>query len=133
MRVDLPELTSGEDPYPIYAALRAEQPVAWCEDSGLWALSRYEDVRRALLEPGGYSSAQGIMPNGFVGEVPMLLTIDPPRHDLVRKTVQRAFAPQRLRALEPQVREIVRKRIDALLAKQEGDLYAGFAVPIPVA
>jgi cytochrome P450 len=132
MRVDLRELTSSDDPYPMYAELREKHPVAWCEDSRMWVLSRYEDVRRALLDPGLLSSAQGIMPNGFVGEVPMLLTIDPPRHDAVRKTVQRAFAPQRLRALEPQVRAIVRERIDALLARRAGDLYSGFAVPIPV-
>jgi len=132
MRVDLRELTSADDPYPVYAQLREKQPVAWCEDSKLHVLSRYDDVRRALLDPGTYSSADGIMPNGFVGEVPMLLTIDPPRHDAVRKTVQRAFAPQRLRKLEAQVRGIVRARIDALLARGGGDLYHGFAVPIPV-
>jgi hypothetical protein len=132
MRVDLRELTSADDPYPVYAELREKHPVAWCEDSEVWALSRHEDVRRALLDPASHSSAQGIMPNGFVGEVPMLLTIDPPRHDAVRRTVQRAFAPQRLRALEPQVRQIVRARIDALLAQGGGDLFSGFAVPIPV-
>jgi cytochrome P450 len=132
MRVDLRELTSTDDPYAAYAELREKHPVAWCEDSGVYALSRYEDVRRALLDPATYSSGEGIMPNGFVGEVPMLLTIDPPRHDLVRKTVQRAFAPQRLRKLEAQVRGIVRERIDALVARGSGDLYTDFAVPIPV-
>lgn len=132
MRVDLRELTSTEHPYDTYAELREKHPVAWCEDSGLHVLSRYEDVRRALLDPLTFSSAQGIMPNGFVGEVPMLLTIDPPRHDAVRKSVQRAFAPQRLRKLEGQVRGIVRARIDALLASGGGDLYHGLAVPIPV-
>jgi hypothetical protein len=132
MRVDLRELTSSDHPYATYAELREKHPVAWCEDSGMHVLSRYEDVRRALLDPATYSSAQGIMPNGFVGEVPMLLTIDPPRHDAVRKTVQRAFAPQRLKQLEGQVREIVRSRIAALLAEGGGDLYHGLAVPIPV-
>jgi hypothetical protein len=132
MRVDLRQLTSCDDPYPVYAELREKQPLAWCEDSELWVLSRHDDVRRALLEPADYSSAQGIMPNGFVGEVPMLLTIDPPRHDAVRKTVQRAFAPQRLRALEPQVRAIVRARIEALVERGSGELYSELAVPIPV-
>jgi cytochrome P450 len=132
MNVDLRELTSMDHPYALYAELREKHPVAWCEDSGLHVLSRYDDVRRALLEPLTYSSAQGIMPNGFVGEVPMLLTVDPPRHDAVRKTVQRAFAPQRLRKLEGQVRQIVRSHLDALLRSGGGDLYHGLAVPIPV-
>jgi len=132
MRVDLRELTSTDHPYAAYAELREKHPVAWCEDSGMHVLSRYDDVRRALLDPGAFSSAQGIMPNGFVGEVPMLLTVDPPRHDAVRRTVQRAFAPQRLRKLEGPVRAIVRGRIDALLAQGGGELYHGLAVPIPV-
>lgn len=132
MRIDLRELTSSEDPYACYAELRERHPLAWCESSKLWVLSRYEDVRRALLDPAGYSSAQGIMPNGFVGEVPMLLTIDPPRHEAVRRSVQRAFAPQRLRALEARVRSIVRSRAEALVVRGSGDLFADFAVPIPV-
>ena len=32
------------DPYPIYARLRKEAPVFWCEAGNFWALSKYEDI-----------------------------------------------------------------------------------------
>jgi cytochrome P450 len=133
MDFDLRALTSSDNPYPVYTELREKEPVCWSPKHEVWALSRWQDVHAALMDPGTYSSAEGIMPNGFVGEVPMLLTIDPPRHDAVRKTVQRAFAPSRLRSLEPSVRQVVRSSVDRLLADGGGDLYHGLAVPIPVA
>ncbi len=44
------------DPYPQYAALRAEDPVHWSEKHRAWVLFRYDDVaaafrgRRVLLD-----------------------------------------------------------------------------------
>jgi hypothetical protein len=73
------------------------------------------------------------MPNGFVGAVPMLLTVDPPRHDQLRKTVQRAFAPHRVRELEPRIRGIVGALIDGLLERGDCELYRELAVPLPMA
>ena len=133
MHFDPHESTSGDDPYGSYAELRDEHPVFWSDDQKMWVLSRHADVQRALLAPTLFSSAQGIMPNGFTGEVPMLLMIDPPRHDAVRKTVQRAFARQRLRALEPRVREIVDGCVEALARDGGGDACAQLAVPVPIA
>ena len=31
-------------PFPLYARLRAEAPVAWNEERGFWALTRYAEV-----------------------------------------------------------------------------------------
>jgi cytochrome P450 len=133
MQLDLRALTSGDNPYDVYRELRDHHPACYSPELNLWALSRYADVQRALLDPQTFCSSQGIMPNGFVGEVPMLLNIDPPRHDALRKTVQRAFAPQRVRALEGRVRGIVTGLVDGLLERGEFDLYRAFAVPLPMA
>ena len=38
------------DPYPIYARLREEAPLYYNEDYDFWALSRHDDVERALLD-----------------------------------------------------------------------------------
>jgi len=38
------------DPFPVYARLRAEEPVHWCKGLNAWALLRHEDCMRALQD-----------------------------------------------------------------------------------
>jgi cytochrome P450 len=46
------------DPYSHYRYLRDKCPIAHSDShGGFWLLSRYDDVRRALLDPDTYSSA----------------------------------------------------------------------------
>ncbi len=42
------------DPYPALAALRRSAPVHHDEATGLWLVSRYDDVRQVLLDPGAF-------------------------------------------------------------------------------
>ena len=44
------------NPYPCYAALRAEAPVCFVPDIGAWAVARYEDVLFVLNHPELFSS-----------------------------------------------------------------------------
>lgn len=39
------------DPYPHYDRLRALGPAVWLARNDVWALTRYESVRGALLSP----------------------------------------------------------------------------------
>lgn len=39
------------NPYPFYRTMREHHPVLWCESTQAWALSRYDDVLAALLDP----------------------------------------------------------------------------------
>lgn len=50
------------DPYPVWRRLRDEAPVYYNERYDFYALSRYEDVRDALRNWQGYSSARGTAP-----------------------------------------------------------------------
>ena len=45
------------DPYPIYARLRDEEPVAWVPAVQLWLVTRYEDVRTVDLSPEVFTAA----------------------------------------------------------------------------
>src|SRR6266705_1930188 len=38
------------DPFPSYQVLRAEDPVHWSDSLGGWVLTRYDDVKSALLD-----------------------------------------------------------------------------------
>jgi cytochrome P450 len=54
----LPEVQLN--PFPYYAALRRDAPVAWLEPLQCWTVSRYADVDFALLNPQIFSSANGL-------------------------------------------------------------------------
>jgi len=47
----------NDDPFPYYAALRAQSPVHHVTSRGMWVLSRYEDVQRALADTEAFSSS----------------------------------------------------------------------------
>ncbi len=53
------DLEYTDNPYPIYAKWREEQPIWWAEDVQGWVLSRYDDVRTVLKDPASFSSGLG--------------------------------------------------------------------------
>ena len=124
--------TSAPDPHPVYRALRDRAPLYRNEERGLWVLSRHADVRGAILDAATYSSAQGVVPSGFVPEKPILISSDPPYHTRLRKAVQRALTPRRVAELEPRIRGFARHLLDALPFGEEVDLVAGYTQPLPM-
>jgi len=124
--------TSVPDPHPVYRALRDREPLHRAEERGLWVLSRYADVRAAILDPETYSSAQGVIPSGFVPEKPILISSDPPYQTRLRKAVQRALTPRRVSELEPRIRAYARRLLAGLPRGEELDLVTGFTQPLPM-
>ncbi|HMS11764.1 MAG TPA: cytochrome P450, partial [Microthrixaceae bacterium] len=49
-----------EDPYPLYARLRAEAPVYRNDELGFWALSRHADVAAGFRDSVRFSNAEGV-------------------------------------------------------------------------
>jgi cytochrome P450 len=124
------------DPYPVYARLRDEAPVYRNDDLDFWALSRHADVAAAYLDVSRFSNVNGNTiepaswgPNAW--RYASVLGMDPPRHTRVRVPVYRAIN-QRLRGLEPAVRELVRARLDAALTSDTFDFVNDFAATFPV-
>ncbi len=132
MKVDLYALNSSDDPYPVYRELRDAHPVLRDEEQDFWVVSRYEQVRNVLIDPETYSSAQGINPSGFLGSVPMLIMMDPPRQTQLRQLLQRGMAPSQVRGMEKMVREIVTDLLDDIATRGECEFYHDFAVALPL-
>jgi cytochrome P450/ferredoxin-NADP reductase len=122
------------DPFPVYRWMRDEAPVFYSEKWNWWALSRFDDVRAAALDPDTYLSFEGIdiddtakdqNPPGF------LPNVDNPRHDQIRAVVQPPLLPGRIAEREPVVRGTVRRLIDAWRARGHVDLAQELAWPLP--
>ena len=63
---------------------------------------------------------------------PMMIFLDPPRHDRLRKLVSRAFTPRRVADLEPFIRATAARLLDALAARGGGDFVKEFSVLLPM-
>jgi cytochrome P450 len=122
------------DPFPVYRRLRAEAPVYYNEKWDFYALSRFDDVRAALRDHEAYLNYQGVDIDDFELEQrgPGLLPdIDNPRHDQLRKVVQRSFMPRSIRALTEDTRSLCNTLIDDFSDRREVDVAAELAWPIP--
>jgi cytochrome P450 len=125
-----------EDPYPTYRWLRDHAPLYRNDALDFWALSRHRDVLDASLDWATYSSAEGttlerLDPRLFETR-PMIIFLDPPRHDRLRKLVSRAFTPRRVAELEPFIRTTVRRLLDAVAREGGGDFVRDVSMPLPM-
>ena len=125
-----------EDPYPTYRWLRDHAPLYRNDELDFWALSRHRDVLAASLDWETYSSAEGTtlerMDPRLFETRPMMIFLDPPRHDRLRKLVSRVFTPRRVAALEPFVRSAATRLLDRLAADGGGDFVHDFSMPLPM-
>ncbi len=123
-----------EDPFETYRRLRDEQPVYWNDDLRFWALSRFADVHEGFRDFETYSSALGIAleARGGTQGLPMMITLDPPDHTVMRKLVSRIFTPRAVAEMEPVTRAIVAGYVDRLADAGEGDLVADVTGPFPM-
>ena len=120
-----------DDPFPVYRQLRDEAPAYHDDDLGFWALSRYDDVARALHDPDTFCSRFGItLEEGSA--LPMLLTTDPPDHTALRRLVSRAFTPRRVADLESAIRTLSTGYLDRLRDRAAADLIVDYAAPLPM-
>ena len=116
------------DPYPAYARLHEQAPVTYIEERQIWVIAGYEHVRTALRDHARVSSAQGVM--YIRAPLPMMLTMDPPDHERLRRIVGREFAPKDIHRFRPAIERFVTEGLDEL--RDTGDVVTSLAVPVPV-
>ncbi len=122
-----------DDPYSAYARLRREQPVAWDAVNELWGVFRYDDIveieRRKDVFISSDQTKGGYRPNLPADNA--IIGLDDPHHHLRRNLVARRFTPRAVGEKEPHIREIVSGLIDGALAKQDVEIIADLASPLP--
>jgi hypothetical protein len=96
----------------------------------------YDEVVEVSRHPQTFGSHPSVFvhdpEDGAGGASELLINQDPPRHTKLRKLVNRGFTPRQVSALEPHVRAIVRRLLDAAAAKRELDLVTDVAVKLPL-
>jgi cytochrome P450 len=134
------------DPFPSYAALRAEEPVMYDERIGYWVVTRYDDIKAVFEDWETFSSenaqapvrergpeAKRIMEEGGFTAYSGLSARVPPEHTRIRKVVAKAFTPRRYKKLEPAIRTNVDRLVETMLARESrtGDLVRDLAYDVP--
>lgn len=113
------------EPYGHYRALRELGGAVWLPGHGVWAISRFEDVRRVLLDHETFSSARGIAVGARMNEGPIgnTVTSDPPQHTAMRSVVRRPLAPPALRQVAGRVQAEADALLDRLCARDVFDIH----------
>jgi cytochrome P450 len=128
------------DPYPVWRRLRDEAPLYYNEQHNFFALSRFADVHAASLDWQSYSSARGTVLEYIDASASltdadpsfgMMIFMDPPRHDELRRLVSRAFTPRRVAALDRRVRELCGEFLEPQRGGAGFDFVEDFAAKIP--
>jgi cytochrome P450 len=125
----------ADDPYPLYARLRAEAPVAWCDDPGFWAVSRMADVLAVATDPATFCSSEGVllMEIGTTYDTPpTMMHTDPPEHTAYRALVSPPFRKRVVEQMQTAVRDRAVALVERLPMDDPVDVVADLAVPYPL-
>jgi cytochrome P450 len=128
------------DPYPLYQRLRDEAPLSYNAAHGFYAVSRFADTERVLVDRETFSSTKGsafsFMPYVIDGkvELPNCLFIaeDPPLHTIHRGLVWRVFTPKAVHQLEEQIRDFSARVLDERAGERAFDFARDVAHRIPM-
>jgi cytochrome P450 len=119
------------DPFPLYAAMRAEGGPHYIEKYNAWALARFEDVLEASLRhEKDITFAAGQSPGQVLLGEPVLkafTTMDAPAHRKWRGVVRKDYTPDGAKAREQRFRQIAREVLAPLLEVGEFDVYGDYA------
>ncbi len=141
--LDLLDPAVALDLYPVLNEMRESSPVVYVPSVDHYIVTRYSDIESVLLDRETWSAAnastpltpvcpaaQQVLSTGFE-RVPTLNNSDPPRHGPMRKSVLTVMRPQRLKALEPTLRDYAERLVRGFLGESQVDLVERFAFPFP--
>jgi cytochrome P450 len=119
------------DPYPTYRRMRQERPAYRDATSGFWFLSRHADVSAGLAAPQVFSSARGNALVDSPQRVGMTLgSMDPPRHDELRRVIMRGVTPARVEAMVAPMRAHLTQILEERLPLGRCDFVTDISRPV---
>ena len=134
-----------ECPFHVYQQLQEEAPVWQMPGTNVFVVTRYDDIREIIRDPGRFSSSfSALLNTGSSNEevntiygqgyemVETLLTQDPPRHRVYRNLVNKVFSNKRIDGMRSEVEKMSNELIDQWIDEPEVDLLNRFCVPLPI-
>ena len=137
-----------ECPYPTYDLLREQAPVWQDPITGLFVITRYEDLRRICLDTERFSNFRPSNDHANLtgnarkayelfkekGWVPgeSLAARDDPEHKQMRAIFDAAFRPGRIKALDVEVEALDYELLDAFIDDGHCNFVKQYAVPLPL-
>jgi cytochrome P450 len=128
------------DPYPLYEDIRRQGLVR--SGLGAYVTAGHATAERVLRDRRLSSSPvhrRGYQPLSYPDGDPRaglsgesLLFLDPPDHTRLRRLVSRAFTPKAIADLEPHIRQVTGRLLDAA-GDESFDLIDALAFPLPMA
>lgn len=135
------ESPDRDDPNAFYGWARNEQPVSFAPAIGAYLVSRYDDIRRVLDDPGTYSSKNAIPSmwdspadvvaamDGLIPEAETIVNTDEPAHAPLRGIVNHAMSGRRIRRHIPAMQKQANALVDRIVQGQRTDLVHEFSDP----
>lgn len=135
-------------PFPFLDRLLADSPVYKDPLTGMYVVTRYDDIGYVSAHPEIYSNKTTVIvgrhdspvadevarrhaERGFP-EMHTLVTNDPPEHTGYRALVEKAFTPSYVKSLEPYIEALVDELIDGILPAGKANLLPEFAIKVPM-
>ncbi len=123
------------DPYPIFARLRADEPVAWVPALNCWLVTRAAEVELVTTRPELFTAEAPDAPidRSFGG--PTLMTMDGPEHLAMRRALDARFRPRVVATyIDDLVAPIAAQHLARLLARPErtAELVTEYFEPVSV-
>lgn len=131
------------DPFPVYARLRAENPVCCVKLRIIpniresWLVTRYDDVVSVLKDPrfGKDRALARVRPwiPPFARPLEQnMLEQDEPTHNRLRSAVYKSFTPAIIEGLRGRIQSITDRLLDSVERRGSMDLMRDFALPLPI-
>ncbi len=144
--VDFFDAEISECPYSAYKVLREQAPVWEDPISGMYVITRYEDIKEILVDTERFRNARKFRARtnkrsemirelykskGWV-PAPTLAGRDNPEHKEMKALFAHAFRPQKIKQLDPFVENLANRLLETFLNNGKCDWVKEFAIPLPL-
>jgi cytochrome P450 len=137
---------TAEEREETFRKLRAEAPISWQptiegalippENEGLWIVTTHELVSYVSKNPQLFCSGHGVqmeeVPDDINEAAASFLSMDAPRHPVIRRLVSSAFTPKRVAAIKDLIDRQATLIVDELLETSEGDFVQQVSKRLPM-
>jgi cytochrome P450 len=121
------------DPFPVYAKLRHQTPIAYVPAANVWFATRWDDVDKITKSPELFTSEAPTSPVELSFGKPTILTSEGETHSALREGIEPHYRPRKVAEyIEALVRPIAEQHLENFKSRGQAELMAEYFEPISV-